>query len=914
MVGWGVVVDSSTNGPFLVELADIIHFHCLVRTWPAPTYRWVFLADPDSFELLPDDRVVRFTNAAGLVLKDPSAISYVQCKTIGFYVIPDLKSLDKASEAERNDRQVVLRAVEAAGFELRYASERLRGNYELAEAAVEQDGLVMLIDNCIPEQFRQDPRIRLAAVKSNRLTACLMSATDLLPANEADNPDIIRAVLTAPVKTNDALIALLHPALQGFVPRLQKLPTLFPASDRLKADPDFVIEAMQHSYNNLLVAAQALKNDPNFILRCIDAGATLKGNLKFFGLLGPTVQADRALVLYYIRRHGNHLPNLPENLQSDPEVLLAALESHPDWLPFLSEEVRADRRFVKTALRPYQKWLGGGTTDPLKIETSLTGGHSHLLACVSPNLKQDSSFVRELLDQGCSILDPMLEAGGYALEPELILQFVRDVIKARAVAKAKRAESHQGSGASDAAGASDAVAKGSGASDAAAKANAKTAEERDAMANFDDFGSDYDFQRFLERLLEDGRFNKNRDLLLVVLPILGPAHRSCQDLLSGSKDRELVLAVFQYPRYPTRHDLFQHLSEELRDDLEVAKCVVTFNPEMFRFASERLRGDTDLAEIAITFRPALYMLTQGAARHNRGVVFAALQPGGTIKPAGWYTRRNNDYRPLCLAPEPRLSHLPAEYRDDREVVLLVVKQNGLNLQHASDRLRGDWGVVEAASAERKYSRGKALVFASESLKKDSKRIAELYAKIIVERAVARAKKVRERIERRVSMTLLNTRRSTGVSLPEEDPLVVSDSFDSDAEPPVPALSSWRIFGNRDESRRVDPCSDDARFGRDSKSSKRVRDLNTKRLEDKMRELYAEDEYQKNMRELARVFSTVKPSPPENSAAPVGPSETSGAGSTGTRRGAASSSSAAAAISSDAAGARKRNAEEWDDAE
>lgn len=37
----------------------------------APTYRWLFLADPDTFELFPNDRVLVFTNSAGQVLNQP---------------------------------------------------------------------------------------------------------------------------------------------------------------------------------------------------------------------------------------------------------------------------------------------------------------------------------------------------------------------------------------------------------------------------------------------------------------------------------------------------------------------------------------------------------------------------------------------------------------------------------------------------------------------------------------------------------------------------------------------------------------------------------------------------------------------------------------------------------------------------
>ena len=905
----------------------------------------MFLADPDSFELLPDDRVVRFVNGAGLVLQDPSAISYVQCKTIGFYVIPDLKSLENASEAERDDRQVVLRAVEAAGFELRYASERLRGDYELVEAAVEQDGLVMGFGDCIPEQFRQDPRIRLAAVKSNRLAFCVLTGHLRLPANdgwnEADSPDIVRSVLTAPAKTNDALIALLHPLSRALVPRLKKFPPLWFASDRLKADPDFVVEAMQHSCDNLFCAAQALKNDPNFIRRCIDTGATEKRSLEFFALLGPAVQTDRAVILHYIRRHGDDLHTLPENLQSDPEFLLAALESHPYWLPFLSEEVRADRRFVKTAFRPFDRWLTTGTKKNVPIKRKqkhhLRADDSHLLACVSSKLKQDPSFVRELLDQDCGIIAPMLDAGKYALEPELILQFVRDCIKAMDTAEQAETERRL----SEFCGIN--ALKGR-----SRASSAKAAEDKDATGiEIPDW---FDFEsRFLVPLLKDVRFNEHRGLLLVVLPILGQTHPSCLDVLRGSKDRELALAVFQKETvmgrelallvmeklwgYRDRPHLFQYLSAELRDDLELAKCAVADDPEMFRFASERLRGDTNFAETVVKSKPVLYTLMQGAARHDRGVVLAAFREGR------YWSKR---LRPFCVTSEPRLVHLPVEYRDDREVVLLAVGQNGLNLQYASNRLRGDWGVVEAACAERKYSRGRALVFASDSLKSDSAKMAELYAKVIVEGVVAKAVKV---VGRKCSGCMYYMSVDS-----DPDSIDHSDGIDSDAE----GIRTMDL-----DLDLVNPHSDDARFGRDRKSledrdtlearvprggsgyprdtleedrdtlaNSRARDrdemINAIGLENemRMREIFTADEYQKALTQMAlkaerwrraRVFSIVKPSPlpPALSMGVVGSSET-GTGTDASGGGAASSSSAAV-ISSGAAGtsARKRNAGERD---
>ena len=679
-----------------------------------------------------------------------------------------------------------------------------------------------------------------------------------LPVQIANDPALARAVERAPLKINAALCQFLPSELKGRFRRVLEWepPPMHAACASLKADPDFVLTFMLRSYDHLLIADKALSNDPSFIRRCIDAGATQHGTLNFFKLLGPAVQADRALMLHYMRHRGDQLCDLPETLQRDPEFLLAALESHYDWFPVLSEEVRADRRFVKAALRPVSKWVWStghwyrtAIEEDYEFHVPAYGllvpaygfpfrnkgflDFVDILACVSPTLKQDPSFVRELLDQGAfCIIEPLLKAGGYALEPDLILKFLSDAISFLA-----EFGGHTSSCAL-------VVPWCWPRTRTLADIHAQQRRDQEVLKGipvnghlppFDDSRflgvrpasfcrfvrflgvrqiprvvlwqgqiprgdvdgqtlsyewqashARHEIQRFLRVLMEDGRFNQNRYFLRLALPLLlgspssllPPESRSSSEsharrfrnLLRCSKDRDLVLALFQERWWAFEEDqTFRYLSEELRDDVEIATCAVLANPDMFSFASERVRGDRGVAEIAVQSKPVLYKLARGAARHDRGIVLAALQSASRILGneedprqrrlisgvfvcgAEFQPPRPKDSRPFCLTSEPRLIHLPAEYRDDREVVLLAVKQNGLNLQHASDRLRGDWGVVEAASGERKYSRGKALVFACGSLKLQAVRMAQLYAKATVERAVARAEKLRVRIGKRVEL-------------------------------------------------------------------------------------------------------------------------------------------------------------------
>lgn len=78
------------------------------------------------------------------VPSSPGAIPDATCKTIGFYTRPDFKSLREANDAERADRQVVLRAVEQDGSELEFAAENLRNDFEIFEAAFVKDKVLHL--------------------------------------------------------------------------------------------------------------------------------------------------------------------------------------------------------------------------------------------------------------------------------------------------------------------------------------------------------------------------------------------------------------------------------------------------------------------------------------------------------------------------------------------------------------------------------------------------------------------------------------------------------------------------------------------------------------------------------------------------------------------------------------------------
>ena len=50
-----------------------------------------------------------------------------------------------------------------------------------------------------------------------------------------------------------------------------------------------------------------------------------------------------------------------------------------------------------------------------------------------------------------------------------------------------------------------------------------------------------------------------------------------------------------------------------------------------------------------------------------------------------------------------LQHAPIEMKDDKSVVLFAVKQNGLALEYVSERLSNDFEVVTAALIQNKHA-------------------------------------------------------------------------------------------------------------------------------------------------------------------------------------------------------------------
>lgn len=114
-------------------------------------------------------------------------------------------------------------------------------------------------------------------------------------------------------------------------------------------------------------------------------------------------------------------------------------------------------------------------------------------------------------------------------------------------------------------------------------------------------------------------------------------------------------------------------TDELQDDKEIVLTAVKQNGLLLRVASERLQNNMEVVETAVKQNP-------GAVGYM-GRELRATKPGALL-----YVQHNNSY----------WGGMPANFTDDKDVVLVAVGKYGGHLEYCSERLRDDEDVVFTA--------------------------------------------------------------------------------------------------------------------------------------------------------------------------------------------------------------------------
>ncbi|MDX2345830.1 MAG: DUF4116 domain-containing protein [Legionella sp.] len=148
-------------------------------------------------------------------------------------------------------------------------------------------------------------------------------------------------------------------------------------------------------------------------------------------------------------------------------------------------------------------------------------------------------------------------------------------------------------------------------------------------------------------------------------------------------DAEMVLQMIAHG-----DELMQHASSELKGDQAFAMQAVSVDLNAFRFLSESLQTDREVIEAALRYNSRVFYDLPDEMKNDRALILIAL----------------NGQESTSV-----FEILPEQFLDDKEIILLMVSQDGLFLQCASDRLRRDKAVIDTAIAQNPDAKHYAII-------------------------------------------------------------------------------------------------------------------------------------------------------------------------------------------------------------
>ena len=279
---------------------------------------------------------------------------------------------------QQNNPTVVKLAVAQNGQALQYASDELKGDRAIVLAAVSCDKGAWRALSYASSEMKKDREVVTAAVQQNG--SALQFAAPVLKCD--------RGVVLEAVAQNGSMLKHASGQLRSDRGVVWKACTfngafradlLKYASDELKGDRDFMLEAVKQKYSSLPYASEQLRGDRDFMLEAVkqDSSALEYASVQLRG--------DRDLVLEAVKQAGQALQYASDELKGDRAIVLVAVSQRGlAWraLSYASSEMKQDREVVTAAVQQ----------------------HSSALQFAAPVLKGDRGIVLEAVAQNGSAL------------------------------------------------------------------------------------------------------------------------------------------------------------------------------------------------------------------------------------------------------------------------------------------------------------------------------------------------------------------------------------------------------------------------------------------------------------------------------------------------------------------------------
>lgn len=249
-------------------------------------------------------------------------------------VPPSTCILRNADPKLRDNKDLVMQVVKVNGSELAFASERLRKDRRVVQAAGSRG---------LPHadlRWRDDKPFVLSILK--RHGGWLGAASERL---KADREVVLTAVRSSGSALSHASTKLRSDREIVLAAVTNNGHFLRVAAEPLRADRGVVLAAVQSHGEALRFAAPALRKDPEICL----AAVRQKGSM--IQVVGHRVPGYRKIALAAVRQDGRALRYVSVAVQKDREVALAAVSQSGGVLGTAPPEIRRDREIALAAAR-----------------------------------------------------------------------------------------------------------------------------------------------------------------------------------------------------------------------------------------------------------------------------------------------------------------------------------------------------------------------------------------------------------------------------------------------------------------------------------------------------------------------------------------------------------------------------------
>ena len=253
----------------------------------------------------------------------PNSDSRKNFETMQDLVSRDGRTFQFASERLRDNKQLLLKALETFPEAIYFASPDLQNDYDACLAAVSIDGKMF---HWISETLRDNKNILLEALESFPEAIYMAS-----PRLQANDDVILKAV-----------------SKQGG--------TIQWVSEDARNNKDIILKAMETYPKALYWASVGLKDDSKFaeIVLARHQSEVTSNNLEGGGLLGyfseNVLRSNKGLIHTHI--HGRfEFKNLPRSIKSDGEFILTLLPKHPEFILHVSNDLNENNTFLERAFQ-----------------------------------------------------------------------------------------------------------------------------------------------------------------------------------------------------------------------------------------------------------------------------------------------------------------------------------------------------------------------------------------------------------------------------------------------------------------------------------------------------------------------------------------------------------------------------------